>query len=127
MPNLPQNFRHVRLALARERAHPAGESDYGYDLVIPLAPDGTIDGNTFKEHKDACRVRKFRPGAADVIGKLVRGPGGRWGFDYDETSTSDDESAYRFGEEQFVQGEYVSVRDDGGDMHTFQVTLVEEI
>lgn len=127
MPNLPPNFRHVRLELAREREHPGGQNSYGYDLVVPLNAEGRIDGETFKDHRDVCRVRKFRPGAKDVIGKLVRGPGGRWGFDYDETTERDDESAYRFGEEQFRLGEYVSVRDDGGDMHTFRVTQVEEI
>lgn len=127
MPNLPENFRHIRLALAREPGHPEGEAGYGYDIVAPLSEDGLIDAATFKEHRDVCRVRKFRPGAEDVIGKLVHGPGGRWAFDYDDASTRDDESGYRFGAEHFRQGEYVSIRDDEGEMHTFQVMLVETV
>jgi hypothetical protein len=31
---------------------------------------------------------------------------------------------FRFNEEQFVNGEYVSIREDDGELHTFQVTFV---
>ena len=37
----------------------------------------------------------------------------------------DDEAGYRFGNHVFRNGEYVSIRDEDGDMHTFQVVSVE--
>ena len=46
-------------------------------------------------------------------------------FDYDETAEDDDESGYRFGAHAFRPGEYVSIRNEEGDMHTFQVATVE--
>ena len=50
---------------------------------------------------------------------------GRWVFDYDETAEEDDEAGYRFGAHAFRPGEYVSIRDEDGDMHTFRVVSVE--
>jgi hypothetical protein len=32
---------------------------------------------------------------------------------------------YRFGDHAFRNGEYVSIRDEDGEMHTFQVVSVE--
>jgi hypothetical protein len=46
-------------------------------------------------------------------------------FDYDLSRTDDDESGYRFGAHAFSPGEYVSIRDDEGEVHTFQVKSVE--
>jgi hypothetical protein len=37
----------------------------------------------------------------------------------------DDEAAYRFGHHPFRNGEYVSIRDEDGEMHTFRVASVE--
>ena len=37
----------------------------------------------------------------------------------------DDEAGYRFAAHAFVPGEYVSIRDEDGEMHTFQVISVE--
>jgi len=51
----------------------------------------------------------------------------RWVFDYDATAEDDDESGYRFGAHAFRPGEYVSVRSEEGEMHTFQVTTVEPV
>src|SRR5262245_21897839 len=36
MSDLPAEFRHIRLELAREPGHPQGSSNTGYDLVAPL-------------------------------------------------------------------------------------------
>ena len=33
-------------------------------------------------------------------------------------------SGYRFGAHAFAPGEYVSIRDDGGELHTFRVLSV---
>lgn len=127
MKKIPVEFRHIRLLLAREPGHPAGDEDHGYDIVAPLTGDGHIDAETFKSHRDICRVRRFRPNENDAIAKLVRGPGGKWKFDYDSSRDDDDESGFRFGDETFVTGEYVSIREDDGNMHTFVVAQVNEV
>jgi hypothetical protein len=45
-------------------------------------------------------------------------------FDYDGGEEHNDESGYRFGVHPFRQGEYVSVRDEKDEMHTFRVVSV---
>jgi hypothetical protein len=58
----------------------------------------------------------------------VHKPGGaehaRW-VDYDETAEEDDEAGYRFGDHAFRNGEYVSIRGEDSEMHTFRVVSVE--
>lgn len=124
-PKLTPNFRHVRLELAREKGHPDGDRGHGYDLVVPLDTEGRLDAAEWKTHQAACRVRRFVHGETDLIGRLRRKPGGTWFFDYAE-GEDDDEIGFRFGEERFVHGEYVSIRSDGA-MHTYQVKLVERL
>ncbi len=123
LKDLSPNFRHVRLLLAREKGHPAGERDEGYDILAPLEADGRLDAADWKKHQELCRVRHFRHGQEDRIGRLRRKPGGTWYFDYEE-GDRDDEVGFRFGAERFVTGEYVSVKSDGA-MHTYQVARVE--
>ncbi len=127
MHNLPDSFRHIRLELAREQGHPGGDNEHGYDILAPLTADGHIDGDVATAHRDQCRVRRFRPGEKDAIGVLARGPGGHWRFDYDPDRDDDDEAAFRFSDERFVSGEYVSIREDDGEMHTFRVMHVAEL
>jgi hypothetical protein len=118
-------FRHVRLVLAREKGHPSGDRSEGYDLVVPLDVEGRLDPAEWKTHQAACRIRRFRHGEEDLVGHLRRKPGGQWYFDYTE-GEDDDESGFRFGDERFIAGEYVSIRS-GGTMHTYQVALVKEL
>jgi hypothetical protein len=75
-------------------------------------------------------VRRFWDGADEQIGRLVHKPGGadaRWVFDYDPSRTEDDESGYRFGVHAFLPGEYVSIRDEHGELHTFRIASVEQV
>lgn len=124
MTSLPSAFRRIRLELAREPGNPAGDSAYGYDFLAPLDGEGRIDVGLWKEHRAVCRVHRFRPGGDDdQLGHLVRSRGGKWFFDYEE-GEEDDEAGFRFGEERFVVGEYVSIREDDGKMHTFRVASV---
>ena len=46
-------------------------------------------------------------------------------FDYNPKRADDDESGYRFGAHAFRQGEYVSIRNEDGEMHTYKVASVE--
>ena len=68
-------------------------------------------------------------GEPDEVGRLLHASGGkehaRWVFDYDGAAEYDDEAGYRFSAHAFVPGEYVSIRDEDGELHTFQVVSVE--
>lgn len=122
---LSERFRHVRLELAREKGHPQGDRASGYDLVVPLDAAGNLDPKEYAKHRTQCSVRRFRPGVEDFVGGLRRKPGGQWYFDYGE-GEDDDELGFRFSDERFVPGEYVSILSDGV-MHTYQVKLVEKL
>jgi hypothetical protein len=124
MPAFPPEFRRIRLELAREKGHPEGSNATGYDLVAPLDGKQRLSAELWRKHKEHCRVHRFREGENDMVGKLARKPGGAWYFDYEKDSDADDESAYHLGSEQFVIGEYVSVRDERGKMHTYRVVSV---
>ena len=127
MPSLPAEFRQIRLELAREPGHPEGSRATGYDLVAPLDAEQRLSPEIWRKHKDHCRVHRFHEGENDVVGRLARKPGGAWYFDYDKDSDADDESAYHLGGEHFVRGEYVSIRDASGKMHTYRVVSVREL
>lgn len=126
---LPHTFKRIRLNLARSKAFPQGSARHGYELVAPLDDKNHIDMALWKTHRDHCRVRRFQEGEPDEIGFLVHRPGGpehgRWVFDYDQSAEYDDESGYRFGAHAFTPGEYVSIRNEDGETHTYQVMSVE--
>jgi hypothetical protein len=128
MPKLPHELKRIRLNLARSKEFPAGSAQRGYEFVAPLDADGHIDARLWRKHREHCGVRRFWD-AEEEFGKLVHRPGGnehsRWVFDYDDGADEDDEAGYRFGSHAFRPGEYVSIRDEDGAMHTFQVVSVE--
>jgi hypothetical protein len=129
MAQLPHEFKRIRLNLARSKEFPNGSSRHGYEFVAPLNADAHIDPELWRRYREHCGVRRFWQGEEDQVGHLVHRPGGkehsRWVFDYDQTAEEDDEAGYRFAAHPFVPGEYVSIRDEDGDMHTFQVVSVE--
>lgn len=129
MTQLPHVLKRIRLNLARSKEFPAGSARHGYEFVAPLDAGGHIDPKLWEHHREHCGVRRFWAGEPDEVGRLVHKPGGtqgaRWVFDYDETAEEDDEAGYRFGEHAFRPGEYVSIRDEDGGLHTFQVVTVE--
>ena len=129
MTTLPHTFKRIRLNLARSKEFPQGSPKHGYEFVAPLNGNGHIDVALWRVHRDHCRVRRFWEGQDDEIGFVVHKPGGpehgRWMFDYNPLRADDDESGYRFGTHAFRPGEYVSIRDEDGEMHTFVVASVE--
>jgi hypothetical protein len=128
MAQLPAELKRIRLNLARSKEFPAGSERHGYEFVAPLDDGGRIDAELWRKYRDHCRVRRFWEGEPDEAGRLVHKPRGpehsRWVFDYDESAEEDDEAGYRFGAHPFVPGEYVSIRDEDGEMHTFRVVSV---
>ena len=117
----------VRLNLARTPDHPNGSSQHGYEFVAPLDQEGHIDADVWRERRTECRVRRFWQGENDEFGHLIHRRGGSWAFTYDIDGEDDDEAGYRFGLHAFKPGEYVSIKDEDGDLFTFQVVTVESL
>ncbi|ARQ00536.1 hypothetical protein [Pseudorhodoplanes sinuspersici] len=124
--SLPNSFKKIRLELAREKGYPAGSSKHGYIIVAPLDEDHRLDPETWKSHRDACRIVHFRPTDDDEVGHLVHRPGGTWALRYDIRGDDDDETGYHFQDERFEIGEYVSIRDSD-ETHTYRVVSVERV
>src|SRR5690348_160236 len=121
--SLPPSFRQIRIELAREQEHPVGSHNIAYVIVAPLDDDGYIDPAQWQQHREACRVVRLRPGEDDTHGHLVHRRGGSWAFQY---ANIPDEAGYRFKEERFVPGEYVSVTEEGST-HPFRVVSVARL
>lgn len=128
MTTLPHVLKRIRLELARSKEFPVGSAKHGYEFVAPLDAQGHIDPLLWQQHREHCGVRRFWEGEDDEIGRLVHKPGGpervRWIFDYDDSAEFDDEAGYRFGAHAFRPGEYVSIRDEDEELHTFKVVSV---
>ena len=115
----------IRLNLARTKEFPNGSARHGYEFIAPLDETGHIDAAAWKKNRELCRVRRFWGDEEEDIGHLVHRPGGTWAFHYDIGGDEDDEAGYRFGSHAFAPGEYVSIRDEDGDLHTSQVVTVQ--
>ncbi len=118
----------ISLRLARSPEHPEGSDRHGYDIIAPLDAAGRLDSEAWRDLRDRCRVRRIWAGEPDRHGRLVHRPGGAdgatWFIDYDDRSRLDDEAGFRLDKHVLIEGEYVSIRDDDGDMHTFRVRHV---
>lgn len=130
MTKLPHELKRIRLNLARSKDFPLGSERHGYEFVAPLDGSGHIDPTLWQKYREHCGVRRFW-GDEEEIGRLVHKSGGkehaRWVFDYDQTAEEDDEAGYRFASHAFRPGEYVSIRDEDGEMHTFKVVSVQPV
>lgn len=123
------HMQRILILLARSHEFPNGSVHHGYELVAPLGDDGKIDLAAWKSHRAQCTVRRFWADEDEQRGVLKHRNGGAggatWIFDYDESDPDDDEAGYRLGDHVWAPGEYVSIRDDEGEMHTFRVASVD--
>ncbi len=120
-------LKRIRLELARDRQHPHGASDHGYDFIAPLDDEGHLDAAEWRENRDRCRVKRFVPGQKDEIGRLVHKRSRQWAFDYNPKATDDDEPGFKFDRHRFVPGEYVSITEHDGVQRTFHIRAVVDL
>jgi hypothetical protein len=113
----------VRIELARSPDFPDGSSRHGYEFILPLHEDGSLDEEAWRKAPELCTVHRFWDGEGDETGQLIRKRGGGWAFSY-EPGDEDDEAIHRFGDHRFREGEYISVRESDGETHTFRVALI---
>lgn len=114
----------IHLELAREKDHPEGSTQHGYDIVAPLKADGHLEPSEWKAQRASCKVRRFWAGEADQQGELIHTRGGHWALSYDPTTEEDDESLFRMDSHLIRQGEYISLSGPGGQRHTFRIAAV---
>ena len=121
----------ITLHLARSKDHPEGSASRGYEILAPLTSGGRLDADSWRELRDHCRVRRFWVGEPDRNGRLVHRAGGAggatWLIDYDDRSADDDEAGYRLDTHAFAPGEYVSLKDEDGHLHTFVVAGLQAL
>ena len=124
------HLRRIRLEQARDKGRPEPAPGNGYEFVAPLSEDGRIDIDAWKNYRTLCFVHRLEGGTVVERGLLVHRPGGAggatWAFDY-ELGEGEEEAGYRFGAHPFKIGEYVSVRDEDGDLHTYRVAAVSAV
>ena len=117
----------VRLEPAREKGSPGPNAGTGYEFVAPLDSSGYIDLEGWKNLRTMCFVHRIENGVVLDRGLLVHRAGGQggatWAFDY-ELGEGEEEAGHRFGSHAFKPGEYVSVRDEDGEMRTYRVASV---
>jgi hypothetical protein len=124
--SLPAQFRQIHIELAREPGHPEGDAGIAYVIIAPLDADDRIDPTLWRQHREACRIARRRPDRRDDAGHLVHRQGGSWAFHYDSGANMPDEVGFRFADERFAPGEYVSI-NDGGKLHTYRVASVNRL
>lgn len=124
----PYHMRKIRLERARAKGHPEGEAGEGYDVVAPLDDAGHISPEGWRSQRAFCFVHRLEGGEIVERGLLAHraggAGGGTWMFDYDPRSAGDEEFGFHFESHAFKPGEYVSIRDAEGDIHTYRVTKV---
>ncbi len=113
------DFYHIRLELARGPDAPAGDPGEGYDIVAPLGPDGRLDAAAWRAEPDRAYARRFSDGQTEAKGRL-RYENRQWLIDL-EPGEASDAVGFRFGEERFRPGEYVSLTLPDGEQQTYVV------
>ena len=132
-PGKAVSLQRIRLELARDPDFPAGSREHGYDLIAPLDAKGHISAEGWKADRDHCRVRRFWGHDGEQIGHILHKPGGTggiWAFHYDirgGAKNAHDESGFRFDTHVFKPGEYVSIKEQDGEMRTFRVVAVADL
>jgi hypothetical protein len=117
-------LKRIRMELARSRAFPSGSTKHGYEFVLPLGGDAKLDKATYDKAPQISTVHRFWGGDDDETGQLVHRRG-RWLFSF-RGENEDDEPIHRFEGHVFKEGEYISVREPDGEMHTFKIVLVRD-
>lgn len=115
----------ARLELARTKEFPDGDHRHGYELRLPLDPDGHIDAKAYQEVAQLCTVRHFRPDGDDEHGQLVR-QRDKWAISY-VPGEDDDEPVFRLGGHRFRIGEYITIEEHGRGDQVFRVVALGDV
>jgi len=110
----------LRLELARGPERPEGSHRIGYELTLPLASDGHMAIEVFRELPELCTVHRFGEDSEERVGALKHHRGDHWAFTYAGPGAFE-ENLPRFGQHRLRVGDYVSVLDAHGRDHAYRI------
>lgn len=114
--------------MARNASFPNGSIAHGYEIIAPLDEHNHLDLCAWRTLRDKCRVVRFWGRETHRAGHLIHKQDGNWAFQYDLKGRENaDDLGFKFDAEPFVQGEYVSIAEVGGDELTYQVVSVRDV
>jgi hypothetical protein len=116
---------HIILRLARTKDFPEGTLRRGYDVRAVLDAAGHLSVDTWRHHRTAYSVQRFWDNEPVRQGSLVHRAGragGSTGAVRYAGLNEEDEDGFRLGEHVLQVDEFVSIRDDAGEMQTFRVS-----
>jgi len=116
----------IRLELGRTQDSPEGDRRHGYEFIAPLDRYGHLDAAEWKDKKDHCGVRCFRPSQIDRKG-MLRHVGRGWKFDYFPDRADDDEPIFRLDRHIIAPGLYISITEEDGVQRPFKVATVTPV
>jgi hypothetical protein len=116
----------IRLELGRTREAPEGDPRHGYEFIAPLDRNGHLDAAAWREEKQKCAVRSFRPGRPDRKG-LLRHVGSGWRFDYQPERREDDEPFFKLDRHVIAPGFTVTIAEDDGAQRPFKIVIVSPV
>lgn len=112
----------IIMRLARNPDYPEGDEHQGYTIVAPVDSQGRLEAEAWKDARQDCTVRRFKPGEEQDADGWLTHRGGRWFFRYDEPEEGDDEPVYRLGDHRLAVGDYVTIHETSGRDLTYRVT-----
>jgi hypothetical protein len=121
-PDIPDHFQVIHLDRVGEAGRLPGSAGDRYTLLLPLGADGRILATEAHLHPDYCRVSRTGPEGGVLHGLMRPGSDQSWRLDFGEA----EETGFRFAEEQFSPGQFVTVLRDG-DPHTYRVISRQEL
>ena len=121
----------ITLHLARSSEFPEGSAARGYEIVAPVDATGHLDAKEWRKLRTQCRVRRFWPDESDRLGVLLHHAGGAsaatWRIHYDGQAREWEEKGIHLETHRFLEGEYISLRDEEGRLNTFKIARVRPV
>jgi len=111
----------IRLELARNADNPDGNPSDAYELHAALTADGIIDFAGVDEQ--LMTFARFLPGDPVTHGQIVKTDDGAWAFSY-EAGDDDDERIVGLESHKLLNGNYLTVIQDGRAEHVYRVVSV---
>ena len=114
--DIPDHFQVVHLDGVRELGRRPASAGDRYTLLLPLGSDDRILEAEAHRYPGYCRVSRTDSAGGVLRGLMRPGPNLSWCLDFGKA----EETGYRFAEERFSPGQYVTVLREG-DPHTLRV------